>query len=255
MIARRATATRRALLVAALVVACSAGESDGPPADAVVGGAPADARPEADPSGEEETTVPRDVLALDVQGAAIHGVTAGPADGPPVLLLHGAAFHSGTWVELGTVEALGAAGLRVIAVDLPGFGESTAGDADPGTFLAALLDALGSPRPVVVSPSMSGRFSFPLLASAPERVAGFVPVAPVGIPEWAPRLPDEPVPTLVVWGGGDTLLPVETADALLGRWPDSRLLVLPGARHPAYLDEPDTFHRELVAFVREVAAD
>jgi pimeloyl-ACP methyl ester carboxylesterase len=31
------------------------------------------------------------------------------------------------------------------------------------------------------------------------------------------------------------------------------VLVLPGARHPAYLDQPETFHRELVEFVRRVS--
>ena len=42
--------------------------------------------------------------------------------GTPVLLLHGAAFSSQTWVEVGTLQALSEAGLDVVAVDLPGKG-------------------------------------------------------------------------------------------------------------------------------------
>jgi pimeloyl-ACP methyl ester carboxylesterase len=41
-----------------------------------------------------------------------------------VLLLHGAAFTSQTWVELKTLIALGDAGFRVVALDLPGYGKS-----------------------------------------------------------------------------------------------------------------------------------
>jgi pimeloyl-ACP methyl ester carboxylesterase len=191
---------------------------------------------------------------LVLNGGSVHGACVGPADGRPVLLLHGAAFHSGTWVDLGTLDALAAAGFRVVAVDLPGFGASqpaavamdASGAAD---YLAQLIVALGLERPVLVSPSMSGRFSLPLLVEQPGLVAGFVAVAPVGIPEHAPRLGDQPVPTLLVWGENDTVVPVEQAALIEARWPGSRRLVLPGARHPAYLDEPEAFHRELIAFI------
>ena len=44
------------------------------------------------------------------------------AGGTPVLLLHGGAFSSKTWVEVGTLQALKKAGFDVVAVDLPGKG-------------------------------------------------------------------------------------------------------------------------------------
>jgi abhydrolase domain-containing protein 14 len=205
---------------------------------------------------EVQREVKREVIDVEVQGAAMHGVAAGPADGRNVLLLHGAAFHSGTWEELGTLDALAAAGFRVVAVDLPGFGASTAGPApdavDPSGFLALLIPALGLERPVIVSPSMSGRFSFPLLVEQPSLVAGFVAVAPVGIPEYAPRLGDTPVPTLLVWGDRDAVVPLRHAELIEARWPDSRRVVLADARHPAYLDDPVTFHREVIGFVRSL---
>lgn len=40
-------------------------------------------------------------------------------------------------------------------------------------------------RPVLVSPSMSGRFALPFLLARGERLAGFVPVAPVGTKDYA----------------------------------------------------------------------
>lgn len=124
--------------------------------------------------------------------------------------------------------------------------------ADPGSFLAALLPALGLERPVVVSPSMSGSFSFPLVAAHPERLAGFVPVAPVRAPEYAKRIQESPLPALIVWGERDRLMPPSQAERLAASFRDAKVLILPGARHPAYLDQPETFHAELVAFVKRV---
>lgn len=195
------------------------------------------------------------VTPFDVQVAdqTIHGRAAGPEAGAPVLLLHGAAFDSGTWEKLGTLGVLARAGFRAVAVDLPGFGQSKRARLDPDRFLASLLPALGLHRPVIVSPSMSGRFSFPYVLAHPEGVAGFVPVAPVGAAEYAKRLQGSAVPTLVVWGERDTVFPISLAQPLADAFTDAHVLVLPGARHPAYLDQPELFHRELVAFAKRVS--
>jgi haloalkane dehalogenase len=63
-----------------------------------------------------------DVPAGDGQSLRMAWVEAGPADGPPVLLLHG----EPTWSFLyrGLLAPLADAGLRTIAVDLVGFGRS-----------------------------------------------------------------------------------------------------------------------------------
>jgi pimeloyl-ACP methyl ester carboxylesterase len=191
---------------------------------------------------------------VQVDGQAIHGRAAGPEDGAPLLLLHGANFHSGTWEQLGTLSALAGAGFRAVAVDLPGFGASKAATADPATFLEKLVPALGLARPVIVSPSMSGRFSLPFVRAHPEQVAGIVAVAPVGAPDFASRVRGCAVPALVVWGERDGLFPPSQAQTLAGAFTEAKVVILPGAKHPAYLDRPETFHRELIAFAKRVAA-
>jgi len=217
------------------------------------------ARPNADPAraeadegvgeeGEMDGERKVDVIArrLDVDGAGVHALEAGPESDRGVLLLHGAAFGAHTWEELGTIESLARAGHRVVAVDLPGYGDSDPNEEPPAAFLLALLDRLGLERAVIVSPSMSGRYSLPFLERHPERVAGFVPVAPVGADTLRGPVA---VPALVVWGEADRMLPPAGAAELARRFARAEVAILPGARHPAYLDQPERFHELLGAFV------
>lgn len=170
-----------------------------------------------------------------------------------VLLLHGARFSSATWEELGTLDALAAADLRAVAVDLPGYGESTCATNDPPAFLRELLVRLDLERPVVVAPSMSGTFALPAACDAPDLFSGFVPVAPAGLDLCKGRLGQLDTPTLIVWGMADEVLDVAFAHELHAELPDSRLELFEGASHPCYLDDPDRFHAALIAFVRATA--
>jgi abhydrolase domain-containing protein 14 len=99
-----------------------------------------------------------------------------------VLLLHGQAFSSDNWHTLGTLTFLAALGHRAVAVDLPGYGRSTPSHVQNTlAFMEALVEVLKlGPTPIIISPSMSGSFSIPYLVAHPERVGGYVPVAPVG---------------------------------------------------------------------------
>jgi pimeloyl-ACP methyl ester carboxylesterase len=189
---------------------------------------------------------------VEVGGAAIHVVTSGAEGGMPVLLLHGGRFSSDTWRELGTVALLAGEGYRVVAVDLPGFGRSERSQLEPGAFLAALIDQLGLEPPVVVSPSMSGRFSLPLVTERPELVRAYVPVAPAGVDAYRDRLSALRLPTLVVWGSEDGTFPVEQGRDMAERIPGAELLELEGAAHACYLDRPEEFHVGLTGFLEGV---
>jgi pimeloyl-ACP methyl ester carboxylesterase len=181
----------------------------------------------------------------------LHRLEAGPADGLPVLLLHGARFHSGTWKQLGTLDRLAKEGFRAIALDLPGYGASKPG---PPLDLAQFVADAKLEKPVVLAPSMSGDVALPFVTAHPDRVAGFVAVAPVGLPSYESALRKLALPTLIVWGEKDEVVPVAQAKALHGWVKDSQLVILSGARHPCYLDRPDEFHTALVAFLKSVAA-
>ena len=98
-------------------------------------------------------------------------------EGPPVLLIHGFTSSAFTWRHV--IPGL-ASRFRVIAVDLPGFGESDKpADFDytiPGfaRWILAFMDVLDLPRAALVGNSMGGGIAHAVAAMAPDRVTGLV---------------------------------------------------------------------------------
>jgi pimeloyl-ACP methyl ester carboxylesterase len=91
---------------------------------------------------------------VDVRGVPISYLTAGEG-GPLVLLLHGT-YWSRVWQPV--LDGIAAAGLRLVAVDFPGFGrsegelaESEASVPRLSAWLVHFLEALGHRGPVMVA--------------------------------------------------------------------------------------------------------
>ena len=86
------------------------------------------------------------------------------------------------------------------------------------------------------------------VAAHPDRVRGYVPVAPVGAEAFRMPAGVDPPPTVVAWGSEDDLfdpsIAPELADELGGR-----AEVIEGAGHSAYEDDPPAFRRLLVGLL------
>jgi abhydrolase domain-containing protein 14 len=189
---------------------------------------------------------------VEIDGGRVHYLIEGSEKGRPVVLLHGASFTSETWKQISTMEVLAQAGYLVYSLDLPGYGQSAPSQANHRTWLRGLLDLLNVDRPVVVSPSMSGRYALPLVTESPEKVSGFVAVAPVGILDYQDRLGLIAAPVLAVWGEHDTLIPQAQADRMIRSVKVGRKVVIPNGSHAPYMSDPATFHTQLLRFLTEI---
>jgi pimeloyl-ACP methyl ester carboxylesterase len=111
-------------------------------------------------------------------GLDMHYTRWGPANGRPILLIHGTLAWSKTWYEI--AERLAEDGYRVIAPDLPPFGFSERpadGDysrAAQASLILAFADALGLDQMVLVGHSFGGGATLEAAFTAPERIEGLV---------------------------------------------------------------------------------
>jgi 3-oxoadipate enol-lactonase len=118
-------------------------------------------------------------MILTIDGRRIGYDDSGGA-GVPVVLLHGFPLDRTVWDE--QLDALTAAGARVIRVDLRGCGESEASDG-PALMealagdVAGVLDALHIERAVLVGHSIGGYVALAFFRMYEERVAGLALVA------------------------------------------------------------------------------
>ena len=188
--------------------------------------------------------------------------------GDPVLLLHGLGATKASFLP--TVAAL-AGDHRVIAIDLPGFGDSAmpVGAAyDPPFFAraaAAALDALEIERAHVVGNSMGGRIALELGFEHPERTGQLALLAPslawlrerrwapllravrpeLGLLQPAPRMIVDRIARAMVPGGNDGWSAVGVDEFLRGYLtPRGRAAFYAAARN-IYLEDPDTFWSRL----------
>ena len=143
---------------------------------------------------------------VPVLGRAMNVVDTG-GSGPPLLFIHGLGGCWQNWL-LNIPAFMGSH--RVIAPDLPGFGESEmpAGEVSIRGYaeaVDALCDALGVEAPVVIGNSMGGFVGAELALSFPTRVQKLVLVSAAGLSIEYRR--QEPLVTLArVWGAGATWL-------------------------------------------------
>lgn len=121
----------------------------------------------------------RDGVALDsrlvaTNGTRLHVVQAGPADGPPVVLLHGYPEFWWGWHE--QIARLAKAGFRVIAPDQRGYNASDKPDGieayridELTADIIGLMDALGHRQAYLAGHDWGGAIAWYLAIEHPER--------------------------------------------------------------------------------------
>ncbi|MFI8455146.1 alpha/beta fold hydrolase [Kitasatospora sp. NPDC085464] len=226
-----------------------------------------------------------DERTVDLPGVTLAYRESGPADGPPLVLLHALGERASDWDVV--LPAL-APGHHVHALDLRGHGDS----GRPGAYglpemrddVLAFLDALGLARVDLVGHSMGGAVAYLLAQAAPQRVHRLVlEDIPALYPRPASALPDEPdedvhfdwamvravraqlddpdpawreglagitARTLVVAGGAASHVPQERIAELARRIPDCRLVTIE-AGHLVHGARPEEFVAVVAPFLSE----
>ena len=131
------------------------------------------------------TKIPSSTRTVQVGARHIHLSEFG--SGKPVLMLHGGGpGASGVSNYSRNIDALAAAGFRVLVPDMPGYGKSSKGVADDpfgdlaGAMLG-LLDALHIDRAHAVGNSLGGAVALRLALEQPARVGRLVLMGPGGV--------------------------------------------------------------------------
>ncbi len=151
----------------------------------------------------------------------IHWVSTGAGDEPPFILVHGWGSSVVKWMEV--MPQLGAL-RRTIAIDLPGFGQSSTprGSYSPGWLAGAIkafMDEAGIDKAVLVGNSLGGLVSIHAATAWPERVEALIAAAPA-LPNDGPQPPVRNIAAMAV-----PILPV-LGPAMLARY---------GRRDPALI--------------------
>ncbi len=134
-------------------------------------------------------------------------IDAGPADGPPVLLMHGFPYDIHAYAEV--LPLLVAQGCRVVLPYLRGFGPTrflhahtprSGEQAALGADLLALMDALAMPRAVLAGYDWGGRAACVVAALWPARCAGLLSFNSYNIQNIARAMaPDTPENERSLW--------------------------------------------------------
>ncbi|MEM3711902.1 MAG: alpha/beta hydrolase, partial [Thermoprotei archaeon] len=59
------------------------------------------------------------------------------------------------------------------------------------------------------------------------------------------------IPTLIVWGEKDTLIPLTSAYIFKEKMPQSELVVIRGAGHVPHWEIPESFNKKIISFLKE----
>lgn len=116
---------------------------------------------------------------ITVEGLRVRYIEEG--SGHPVLMIHGASLGSSADVYRRHLRVFAQSGLRAIAVDLPGYGLSEAGNDLSFEFqiasLPKFIDALGLKKTALMAHSRSGTLAVELALREPKRYSHIVTLA------------------------------------------------------------------------------
>jgi pimeloyl-ACP methyl ester carboxylesterase len=175
------------------------------------------------------------------------------ASGVPIVFLHGFSFTSDVWQRTDVTELLKQKRVPFLALDMP-YGLKS--ECQPRTrdvevnvavVKGAVQNIFGAVAPVLVGASLGGHVALKY-AAARIPVRGLLLLAPVRVLEESlvEAYRRFRFPVRIICGSEDRVVSLEELRDLANRLPNAKLTVYEGARHAAYLDNPERFKRDLL---------
>lgn len=189
---------------------------------------------------------------INFQGSMIHYLLGGEHNEKEwIVLLHGKKFKAGDWKENGLIEKLEGEGFRIIALELPGYGQSEElkVEMDYADFLTEFLKQLDLTTVHLVGPSFSGEVSIQFSLRHPDMLNTMTLIDSINVDKYKDELHKITVPTLIVWGRKDDIAPYEFALTLKEKIPHSTLFTFEKLGHTCYFEDTTTFANILLGFL------
>jgi pimeloyl-ACP methyl ester carboxylesterase len=182
--------------------------------------------------------------------ATVNGIQIAYTDegqGLPLLFLHDFPLSRGTWSK--QVDEFKTR-FRVIAPDLPGFGESEAASGPSSMHrlaedLHALMQYLVTGPVILAGHAMGGLVALAYASAFPRFLRGLVLVgmtARMESPQLETQVANIRVPTLVIAGSEDPLVPPAEVEALARLIPGAQLNFIPKAGHLVAFEQAAAFN-------------
>jgi pimeloyl-ACP methyl ester carboxylesterase len=117
-----------------------------------------------------------------------------------------------------------------------------------GPIVAGMLPKMLAPQTYEEEPDLVEFLQDMMLATSAEGMVGAL-AAMRDRPDSTPDLPGLAVPTLVIHGEDDQLIPPAEAQAMAAAIPEAELVIVPGAGHMVNLEQPAVFNEAVRGFL------
>jgi pimeloyl-ACP methyl ester carboxylesterase len=196
-----------------------------------------------------------DEFFIDLPAGRLFAKAAGQPTDPLVFCLHGWSQTNGwhTWEPL--MEPLGAAGFRVVSVDMPGWGKSMRWSKVPligpqaVSAVIAILDALDAKTAVLMGKSWGGGVALDTAMAHPERISKLVLTAPAF--EGGLDCLTISQPVLLTWAEDDPTIPFRQAADYQKAIFNLEFVPYPTGQHSAAQRNAADFAPKAIAFLRK----
>lgn len=177
-----------------------------------------------------------------------------------MLLLHGWAFTSKNWEDIGVFDHFSRLGFNVYAIDYPGFGKSPSSEkygidrgkiTNGSKLVNDYLAASGLDHAFLLGASMGGGIVMHSILDFPQKVDGVIAVAPAWVENEENRMKKIEKPVLFIWGSEDSVISPDLGKIYSKAVNGSELEIIKGAGHPAYLHNPEEFFSLTEKFLKK----